>query len=364
MRVSDIETPAILIDLDIMERNLQRVADYARGRGLGLRPHTKTHKTPELGRMQVERGAIGLTVAKVGEAEVMTASGAPGLLVAYPVIGQTKLARLMEVARKTPVTVALDSLAAARQLSDAARQAQLEIGVLAEADAGLNRVGVDPGPELVELVRGITRLPRLRYEGVAFYPGHIKSMDAAGREKIAALSSLVGDMVRGLKAAGFAPGIVSGGSTPALFHSHEVEGLTEIRPGTYIFNDRNTVECGACDWSDCAASILVTVVSTARPAQVIIDGGSKTFSSDRLATGGEPTFGRIVDAPAAQFNKMNEEHGFVDVHKHGAQWVVGDRLRVIPNHICVAVNLHERLYGVRGGTLEAVWNVAARGKLQ
>ena len=366
MRVSELETPALLIDLDVMERNIKRVADYAREHGLRLRPHTKTHKIPALGRLQVEHGAAGLTVAKVGEAEVMVNSGTPDLLVAYPVIGRKKLDRLMEVAKRTRVTVSLDSLAAARQLSEAAREAQTEVGVLAEMDAGLGRVGVNSGRELIELATGLSRLPRLTLEGIAFYPGHIKSMEEdGGEEDLTRLAELVDGVVRELQAAGLPTNIVSGGSTPTLFHSHKVPGVNEIRPGTYIFYDRNTVAQGACSWDDCAASILVTVVSTARPGQMIVDGGSKTFSSDRLATTGEPTFGMLREAPAAVFNKLNEEHGYIDIRKvEDASFHVGDQVRVIPNHVCVCMNLHEQVYGIRGDTVEQTWTVEARGKLQ
>jgi len=364
MRVSELDTPAIVIDLDVMEANLRRVADYAREHDLRLRPHTKTHKIPALGRKQVELGAVGLTVAKVGEAEVMVDSGTPDLLVAYPVIGHGKLMRLMEVARKTRVTVGLDNMVAARQLSDAARGAQIEVGVLAETDVGLNRVGVTPGDELVELAKCIRNLPHLRLEGVTFYPGHIKMADGPSAGEIAKLSALVHEIIRRFRTEGLPIGVVSGGSTPALFQSHEVKGLTEIRPGTYIFNDRNTVELGACRWEDCAASILTTVVSTARPEQMILDGGSKTFSTDRLATGGEG-FGLVREAPGAVFAKMNEEHGYVDLRRSERRdFEVGDRVQVIPNHICVAMNLHEQVYGARGGQVEVVWKVEGRGKLQ
>ncbi len=364
MQVSDLDTPALVIDLDVMERNLGRVAEYARANDLKVRPHTKTHKTPALGRRQLELGAVGLTVAKVGEAEVMLAAEPPELLVAYPTIGRRKLERLMEVARRTRVLVALDSLFAARQLSDAARQAQVTVGVLAEMDVGLGRVGVSPGEELMQLAHGIARLPWLALEGLAFYPGHIKALDEAGQKAIDEVGALVQRAVAGLKRAGQEPRIVSGGSTPTLFESHRVRGMTEIRPGTYIFNDRNTVVSGACGLADCAASILVTVVSTARKGQVIIDGGSKTFSSDRLSGSNEVTFGYVQEAPAAAFVKMNEEHGFVDVRRAEREFAVGDRLRIIPNHICVAVNLHETIYGVRGETVEQVWKVEGRGKLQ
>jgi D-serine deaminase-like pyridoxal phosphate-dependent protein len=364
MHISEIETPAIVIDLDIMERNLRRAADYARDNDLRLRPHTKTHKIPALGRRQIEMGAAGLTVAKVGEAEVMAASGTPDLLVAYPVIGHRKLERLMQLARGTRISVALDSVTAARQLSDAARQAQAEVGVLAEVDVGLARVGVQPGEELIQLIRNLERMPHLRFEGIDFYPGHIRGVDQSGRNEIEKLGAAVGEMLAGLRRAGIEARIVSGGSTPTLFLSHLVAGLNEIRPGTYIFNDKNTVVAGACAYADCAAAIHVTVISIARRGQVIIDGGSKTFSSDRLGGAGEATFGYLVDAPEAVFTKMNEEHGFVDVRRAGRDFAVGDRLRMIPNHICVAMNLHEQVYGVRGETVEETWKVEGRGKLQ
>lgn len=365
MRISELETPALLIDLDVMERNLKRVADYAKAHDLRLRPHTKTHKIPALGRMQLEYGAAGLTVAKVSEAEVMIQSGTPDLLVAYPVIGRKKLDRLMEVARKTRVTVSLDSLLAARQLSEAARAARIELSVLAEVDAGMGRVGVTPGDELLELGRQIVRLPHLTLEGIAFYPGHIKSADDEGEQELEKLSAVVHQMTVDWKRAGLPLNIVSGGSTPLLYQSHRVAGLNEIRPGTYIFNDKNTwLGSNACALQDCAASIMVTVVSTARPRQMIVDGGSKTFSSDRLAGTSEVSFGYVTEAPEAVFFKMNEEHGYVDLKRVDKEFSIGDRVRIIPNHICVAMNLHEQVYGIRGEEVVETWRVEGRGKLQ
>jgi D-serine deaminase-like pyridoxal phosphate-dependent protein len=364
MHVSEIDTPALVVDLDIMERNLSRVAQYTSTHGLRLRPHTKTHKSTRIGRRQVEAGAAGLTVAKVSEAEVMLGADGPGLLVAYPIIGHAKLARLMQVARKTPVTVALDSPIAARQLSDAAREAQVDVGVLAETDVGLGRVGVDPGEQLLRLAQTIEKLPHLKLEGITFYPGQIKDVEESGLRALAQVADLLREILDQFRAAGIEPKIVSGGSTPSLFHSHEIEGLTEIRPGTYVFNDINTVRSGACAMDDCAAFLLTTVVSTARPGQMIVDGGSKTFSSDRLANSSEVTFGHVMEAPGARFHKMNEEHGYIDITRAGLGFDIGDRVRIIPNHICVAVNLHDQVYGIRGDEVEEVWKVEARGKLQ
>ena len=364
MLVSEIDTPALLVDLNVMERNLQRVADYTKAHGLRLRPHTKTHKSPRIGQRQLELGAAGLTVAKVGEAEVMLGASPADLLVAYPVIGRSKLERLMAVARRTRVTVSLDSLFAARQLSQAAQAAGVNIGVLAETDVGLGRVGVSPGPDLLDLARGMQRLPGLSFEGIAFYPGHIKDNGDAGKAAVAALSDLLRSILDDFRRAGIDAPVVSGGSTPSLYHSHEIAGLNEVRPGTYVYNDWNTVMTGACDIQDCAVSVLVTVVSTARPGQIIVDGGSKTFSSDGVANSSAATFGCVMESPASIFHKMNEEHGYVDVRQTGRKFEMEERLRIVPNHVCVAVNLHERMYGIRDGAVEEVWEVAGRGKLQ
>lgn len=364
MTVAEIDTPALIVDLDVMERNLARVAGYAAEHGLRLRPHTKTHKSVLIGKRQLALGAAGLTVAKVSEAEVMTDTGTGDLLVAYPVIGHSKLERLMRIAATTAVTVALDSIFAARQLSDAARAGQVEVGVLAEVDVGLGRVGVAAGPDLLQLAKTLEKLPHLKLRGIAFYPGHIKDLSESGLRALEQLRELLASILADFRHAGIETPIVSGGSTPTLFRSHQIGGMTEIRPGTYVFNDMNTVTCGACELEDCAAAVLATVVSTAHPGQMIIDGGSKTFSSDRLSASSEVTFGRVTEAPGARFHKMNEEHGFIDLARAERTFDVGERVRIIPNHICVAVNLHERVYGVRGETVEETWTVDARGKLQ
>ena len=342
MNISELETPALLIDLDVMEANLRKLADYGQKHRLRVRPHTKTHKIPALARKQLDLGAAGLTVAKVGEAEVMLAAQPPELLVAYPIVGQKKLERLAQVAGKTSVTVSLDSEMVAHQLSDAAVAAGREIGVLAEVD----------------------RLAGLSFEGIAFYPGHIKRLDEEGEQALQNLAQTLERILGDLRKAGFDAKIVSGGSTPTLFHSHRLPGLNEIRPGTYIFNDRNTVLSGACTFEECAASILVTVVSTAKPGQMIIDGGSKTFSSDGPMAGTETSYGRLTQAPDAVFTKMNEEHGFVDLRRAGKKFNVGEKVRIIPNHVCVAMNLHECVYGIRGDKVEQTWRVEGRGKLQ
>jgi D-serine deaminase-like pyridoxal phosphate-dependent protein len=326
------------------------VADYAKAHNLRLRPHTKTHKSPEVARRQLDLGAAGLTVAKIGEAEVLVPQLPPvDLLIAFPIFGEQKVDRLKQLAAQTQVTVALDSLEAAEQLRNTG------VGILVEIDVGLGRVGVTPA-EALDLAQAIKKIPGVTFRGLTFYPGHIKHEDPVA---ISALSQLISNTVRSLD-----PEIVSGGSTPTLFHSHEIEGMNEIRPGTYVYNDLNTIESGACKIEDCAASVLVTVVSLPREGAMIVDGGSKTFSSDRLSGSAAITFGRVVEDPAAVFHKMNEEHGFIDISKANRKFHLGEKLRIIPNHVCVVMNLHEKVVGVRNGNVEHEWKVEARGKLQ
>jgi D-serine deaminase-like pyridoxal phosphate-dependent protein len=359
MTVSELETPALVIDLDVMKANLSRMSDYVEMHALRLRPHTKTHKIPQLARRQLALGAAGLTVAKVGEAEVMLAAQPPNLLVEYPIVGRKKIERLAEVARNTHVCVALDTAEAAEQLS----LAGVDFGALAEIDVGLGRVGVQPGEQLRTLLRRIASLPHLDFEGISLFPGHIRTTDEAGMKALKYVSDCIDQALDDVKAVGLKAAVVSGGNTPTAFHSHNLPGLTEIRSGTYIFNDRNTFFSGACAVEDCAAWVLTTVVSNAVAGQVIIDAGSKAFSSDGY-WGSQPSFGHVIDAPQAVFTQMNEEHGFINIQETGKTFAVGDQLRVIPNHICPAVNLQSQVYGLRGDKVEQVWDVVGRGKLQ
>ncbi len=359
MTVSEIETPALVIDLDIMEANLRRMSDYVEMHDLRLRRHTKTHKIPQLARRQLDLGAAGLTVAKVGEAEVMLAAHPPNLLVEYPIVGRKKIERLAQVAKNTRVCVALDTAEAAEQLSSAGA----DFGVLAEIDVGLGRIGVQPGKPLRDLLRRIAGSPHLDFEGISLFPGHIRTTDEAGMEALRYVGDCIDQALDDVKAVGLKAAVVSGGNTPTAFHSHLLPGLTEIRSGTYIFNDRNTVFSGACAVEDCAAWVLTTVVSNAIAGQVIIDGGSKAFSSDAY-WGSQPSFGHVLEAPQAVFTKMNEEHGFVSIREAGRTFAVGEQLCVIPNHICPAVNLQDQVYGLRGDRVEQIWDVVGRGKLQ
>ncbi len=358
-RTEQIETPAPLVDVERMRANLRRAADYCREHALAWRPHVKTHKTPELAAEQLRAGAVGVTVATPREAEVMAAV-ADDVLLAYPPFGASKLSRLMALPEGVRLTVGLDSEEAVRELGGAARDAGRAVAVLVELDVGMGRVGVQAPEDAVRLARAAADAG-LEYRGVMFYPGHVRGdVDGQG-DALRALSDRLGAFREALDRAGLSPAVVSGGSTPTFWRSHEVAGLNEVRPGTNVFNDRTTALIGACAWDECAYSVLATVVSTAVPGQAVIDAGSKALAKEEVrAEGGG--YGALLDRPEVVVKAVSEEHGLLDLS--GTEWRprVGDRVRVVPNHVCVSVNLHERLWGVRGDEVVAEWEVAGRGR--
>ncbi len=361
MKLSQLETPALVVDLDVMEQNLERMAGYCRTHQLALRPHSKTHKSPWLARRQLEWGACGITVAKIGEAEVMAAAGLDDLLLAYPVFGPRKARRLAEVASQARVTVALDSEESLEWVAEAAVDAR--IGVLVEVDLGMGRCGLPPGEAPLRLARAVQGLPRLRFEGLLFYPGHVHP-DLEGSDRtLREANERLARQLEGFDREGIPVPTVSGGSTPSAYHSHHFEGVTEIRPGTYVFNDRNTVQWRVCSLEQCALSVSTTVVSTAVAGQAIVDGGSKTFSSDPLAPATGGGFGIVKGHPEVEFVRMNEEHGYLKLPA-GTRLEPGQTLEIVPNHACTTVNMHDRAWGVRAGEVVKEWEIAARGRIR
>lgn len=355
-----IDTPAAVVDVDRMHANLRRAAEYCRAHGLAWRPHAKTHKTPALAAAQVRAGAVGVTVATPREAEVM-ATAVDDLLLAYPPIGRAKLDRLMALPQRVRLTVGLDSAEALAGLAQAARAAGRPVGVLVEVDAGMGRVGVQSPDDAVALARAAAEAGGVEYRGILFYPGHVRERVDRQDAGIRALSERVGRTLDALHGAGLAPGVVSGGSTPTFWRSHEIAGLTEVRPGTSIFNDRTTAKIGACGWDECAYSILATVVSTAVPGQAVVDAGSKALSKEEIRAD-TVGYGALLDRPDVVVKGVSEEHGLLDLS--GTDWRprIGERVRIVPNHVCVSVNLQERMYGVRGTDVVDAWEVAGRGR--
>jgi D-serine deaminase-like pyridoxal phosphate-dependent protein len=362
--IDELETPALLVDLDRMERNLDKGAEYSRTHGISLRPHIKTHKSPVLAREQLSRGAGGLTCATPFEAEVMS-DATSDLLVMYPPVGP-RAQRLAELARDVRLTIALDSEIAARNLSTAAVEAGATIRVLIEMDAGMHRVGVKSPADAVALAQRVASLGGLEVAGIAFYPGHVRGPIAEHAPQLRDLGKLVAEARRSFEGAGFRNPVVSAGSTPTMWETHQVEGVTEMRPGTYIFNDRTTALIGACTMEECALTVLATVVSTAVPGQAVVDAGSKALGREPLRgnSGPEDGFGALLTDTSVTVRSMSEEHGILDLARSSWQPRVGERVRVVPNHVCIVVHLADVVYGVRDGAVVSSWPVAARGRGQ
>jgi len=361
MKITDLDTPALVVDLDILETNLREMAAYCASHGLSLRPHTKTHKIPAIARMQVRSGARGITVAKLGEAELMAREGFDDILVAYPIVGASKLARLVELAKKIRVTISTDSLEVARGISDAARSQGATVRLLAEMDAGLRRCGVQTPEELAALAQAMTRLPNIEFLGFMFFPGQIR---VSPKEQIPILERIDARLREAqtlLYRSGIELSVVSGGSTPTAYQSHHMKTVTEIRPGTYVFNDMNTASIGATDISRCALTVHVTVVSLAVKGRAVVDGGSKTFSSDPLRGGEGRGFGCLPEHPEVVLESMSEEHGHLNIEASSHTFRIGERLRFIPNHVCTAVNMHNEVWGARNGEVSEHWIVEGRG---
>ncbi|WP_406697884.1 alanine racemase [Singulisphaera sp. Ch08] len=359
--LEEVPTPALVVDAVIARRNIDRMAGYVAEHGLKLRPHTKTHKSRTIARLQIDAGAVGLTVAKVGEAEQM-AEACDDLLMAYPAVDRARCDRLAQLAHTKTVRVAIDSAFALESLAGAAVAAGSTIGLLVDLDVGMGRTGVANPDEALALARLIAGRPGVRLDGLMCYPGQVWEPADQQAKPLAAVAAKLQETIDLWAKHGLEAAIVSGGSTPAAFQSHLVPPLTEIRPGTYVFNDMNTVRGGYCTPDDCAARIVCTVISDAVKGQVVIDGGTKTFTSDACIPARDSGHGLIVEYPGAKITRLSEEHGQVDVTLCDVRPKVGERISVIPNHICPCVNLQDRFWWLEGRALRPI-TVDARGKL-
>ena len=364
--LSALPTPALVIDAAVARANIARLADYARRHGIAVRPHTKTHKSVELAAAQLEAGAIGLTVAKVGELEALLPAFAgrqPDFLLAYPAVDEPRTRRLAELARESIVRVAVDTPVAVERLAAAAAAAGVVLGILVDLDVGMGRTGGPTAAALAELARAVARQRSLRLDGILCYPGQVWQPVAEQAAPLAAVAARLQEAIDAFDRAGLCRGIVSGGSTPTAYQSHLVPQLTEIRPGTLVYNDMNTVRGGFCTLADCAARIVCTVVSDAVAGQVVLDGGSKTFTSDRCIPQPDSGHGHVVEYPEAVPTKLSEEHAQVDVRRCPRPPRVGERVTVIPNHVCPCVNLQDRAWWLEADGTARPLPIDARGRL-
>jgi len=362
MHISELDTPALLLDLDIMEHNIAQMAAYCASAHVALRPHIKTHKIPAIAQRQIAAGAIGIAAAKPSEAAIMADSGIRDIMIAYPIVSAAKAQALASLVEEgVAISVSIDSPEAANCLSAAAARVHQSFTLLVEIDVGFGRCGVATAQDAVVLARVIDSLPNVRFGGLMYYPGHMMVKGPEQDRLLTEVNAKVDAAYDALTSAGFEVQVVSGGSSPTALRSTEFSHLTEIRPGMYPLNDCNLLKAGFAQVEQCALTVLTTVVSTAVKGRAILDGGSKTFSSDRLLTGDGRGFGLILGDPDAVFYTMSEEHGHLDITGSSIPYKVGKRLAIIPNHVCTTINMHNTIYAVRKGVVENIWQVAARG---
>ncbi|MGI9657422.1 MAG: alanine racemase [Gaiellaceae bacterium] len=359
--IADVPTPVPVVDLDRVEANVRRLSEYARAHSIELWPHTKTHKSTIFGRLQRDLGAAGLTVAKTGEAEVFADSDLGPLLMHFPPLGTAVWKRLARVAASVPLTIALDSLVSAEGLSAALSSAGVRAEVLIELDTGLRRTGLGDVAAAVALAQEVDRLPALAVAGISTYPGHLRGTPEELRPGLRELDSMLRETADGFERVGLSCERISGGSTPTRYLTHET-CVTELRAGTAVFLDRQSAASEPdLELDACALTVEVSVVSTSVPGRIAIDAGSKTLTSDPHPAGG---FGAVVGHPELSIVALNEEHGYIELGSSEAGFAVGDRVSVIPNHVCACVNLHDFLLGARDGAIEQLVEVEARGLIR
>jgi D-serine deaminase-like pyridoxal phosphate-dependent protein len=346
-------TPAAVIDMDRVERNIARIQAACDTAGVANRPHIKTHKSPMLARLQIAAGAKGITCQKLGEAEVMAGAGIDDILISYNLIGEEKMARLGALQARANMTVAADNPVVIAGLPQAAGISGRPLSVVVECDTGRKRAGVETPAEAIALARQIASSQGLVFSGFMLYPTETGWAEA---------QKFYDEALAGVRAHGLNAAMVSTGGTPNLKNVGKLKGATEHRPGTYIYNDRMQVAAGVAGWDDCALNIYSTVVSRAGPDRGILDAGSKTLTSD--TGGGLDGHGLILEHPEAKIARFAEEHGFLDLTRSNTRPNVGDVVRIVPNHVCVVVNMMDEVVMVRGDEIIGTLEVAARGKLR
>jgi len=374
MLVFDLPTPQVLIDRRRVLRNIDRVQQLAATAGLRLRPHAKTHKSPVVAAWQIERGAAGICCAKPGEAEVFAAEGMSDIRLPYPV-HPSNAARLIQLMDRAAISIIVDHLDIARAWSGAMEQAGRTLDVLVKVDVGFHRCGIDPGAGAIRFVEQVASMRGLRLRGLLSHAGH--GYLATTEQELCDVARREAEILLGLQAQAAAAGIdleeLSVGATPTLRFSATMRGLTELRPGNYVYFDRMQVALGAASLDDCALTVLATVVSKPAATRIILDCGSKTLSSDQArGLTAAPGFGAIVDADATRppeideslvIERLSEEHATVRVDGT-TRLVPGDRVRVVPNHSCVVSNLVDAVQLVDGNELIDTLPVAARGRIR
>jgi D-serine deaminase-like pyridoxal phosphate-dependent protein len=346
--MTDLDTPVVTVDLDIVDRNIDRMQRYCDEHGIALRAHVKTHKTAAIARLQLAAGAVGLACQKLGEAEAV-GYVSTDVLVTFPLVGAPKTKRLASLATRMKVAVAADSEACVRGLSAALADAGAEAALLVDCDTGFGRTGVQTPAAAADLAELIEQLPSLHFDGLFTHPTPPDGiwLAAARRELLR----------RGLEM-----GRISVGGTARAFLTHELSEVTELRVGTYVYGDRACLANGTATADDCALRVHSTVVSRPTRDRAVLDAGSKTLTSDRAAGCDPDTMGLVVEYPEARVARLYEEHAVVELHDANGRPEVGEVVTIIPNHACGVVNLHDQVEVHRGGVSQGTWAIDARGR--
>jgi D-serine deaminase-like pyridoxal phosphate-dependent protein len=364
MNVDYLDTPALVIDLDRVEANVNEMAQLSKDSGVRLRPHTKTHKMPEIARLQVDAGATGITCAKVGEAEVMVGAGFDDVLIAYPIYGESKLARLQALREKARILVSLDSLEVAEGLGRLGVTSGQPIEIYVEVDTGHHRMGRAPGEPTVDLVRRLADVDGITIIGLMTHAGHTYGATSLSDRDVV-IDKEISDLIMTKEmsaAAGIIFSEISVGSTPSARSELRRDGVTEVRPGTYVFNDTAMMSLGVATVDTCAARIVATVVARPSDDRFVVDAGTKCFTSDGV---GRPGWIQAVGRDDLTMSFTTEEHGVGTIDlSQGDRLDIGDRLEFIPSHICPVVNLFDSVYVARGSVVVDEYRVAGRGKVR
>jgi D-serine deaminase-like pyridoxal phosphate-dependent protein len=341
---ASIPTPFLLIDEAIVKKNIHQIQDYGDRNGFAVRPHVKTHKSLRIARMQLTAGAIGVAVAKVGEAEVMAAIDNLDILVAYPAVGAVRANSLARLAQNHNLGVAVDTEYLLNELADAACQHQTAIGIYVMFDAGLHRCGVADPRQVIRLAHHAATRKGLRFDGIQIYLGHLYGDAARSVDSFKQINRLWEPAYDALCAAGLKPQTVSSGSTPSLFNTHRVRHVTEIRIGTAVYNDYFSLKFRHCTLEECAARVVVSVVSDVVSGQVIIDAGAKALSAKQLLRHANLEMGYIPEYPEARIFRLHEEHGWIDISRCKKAPRIGQRLSIIPVAVSHCVNQYDEFY--------------------
>jgi D-serine deaminase-like pyridoxal phosphate-dependent protein len=368
LREEELDTPLVAVHRGILQQNVEEMASFARKWRVRLRPHLKTHKTVEIAQMQLSAGAVGLTCAKLGEAEVFLNAGFRDILIAYPLVGAKKIGRLFDLMERYPdanLETLTDSAEHAAELAAEAVRHGRTVPLWVKVDSGLGRVGVQPGVPAASLTRALLTMPGVRVRGLLTHAGH--AYGAADREAVREIGEWEARCLLETKEQAALPIEleISVGSTPTVRISGQVPGVTEIRPGNYVFCDATQVRLGAATLERCALRVLARVVSRPTPERLVIDAGAKTLALDRGAHGSDALlgYGVIVGHPHAVIERLSEEHGVVRVPKD-CSLRASDVVEIVPNHSCPVVNLTDELLVLDESGFVGMWSVLARGKTQ